>query len=489
MLRPWVPKIVLLRGGPAPIWLQIVRALIEEIRTSRLPPGTAMPGSRELAEALGVSRKTVVQAYEELVGQGWLTSDGTRGTFVSPLLPSPSALQTRSAPSTGPLEKPDFQLRRPAPDLVPYAHHPGWLSFDDGLPDGRLLPAEVLARAYRRALLKACSGNRLSYGDPRGTAALRTAVATMLSVDRGIACSADHVCLVRGSQMGIYLAARLLAGAGDTVAVERLSYPPAREAFRAAGAQVAAVGLDGDGMRLDELEALCRRSRVRAVYVTPHHQLPTTVVLRPQRRLHLLALAEQFNFAILEDDYDHEFHFAHRPLLPLASADRHGKVIYVGSFSKLLTPSLRIGYLAGPAAFIRRAAEELMIIDRQGDPVLETAVAELIDAGTMRAHARRVHKVYAERQKAFAQCLGDALGDRVEFFVPAGGLALWVRFVGVMDMPGLEATASRARLSFLPGRQFATDGHDVAAARLGFASLNAAEMTAAVGRLKRVLMS
>jgi GntR family transcriptional regulator/MocR family aminotransferase len=488
MLRPWVPKIVLRRDGPAPIWLQIVHALIEEARTARLTPGTAMPGSRELAEALGVSRKTVVQAYEELVAQGWLSSEGTRGTFVSPLLPTAvPGTRGREVPPSGPLEQPDFPLRRAAPDLAPYAEQAGWLRFDDGVPDARLLPGEALARAYRRALLLACSGNRLAYGDPRGSLALRRAVATMLSVDRGIACSPDHVCLVRGTQMGIYVAARLLAAPGDTVAVESLSYPPAREAFRAAGAEVAAVGLDGEGMRLDELERLCRRCRVRAVYVTPHHQFPTTVVLRPQRRLRLLALAEQFGFAILEDDYDHEFHFAHRPLLPLASADRHGKVIYVGSFSKLLTPSLRIGYLAGPAAFIRRAAAELMIIDRQGDPVTEAAVAELIEDGAVRAHARRVHKIYAERQRTFAQCLGEALGDRLAFVVPEGGLALWVRFADGTDMAALAQEAAAARLTFLPGRDFTTDGSNLAAARLGFASLDATEMRSAIARLARAL--
>jgi GntR family transcriptional regulator/MocR family aminotransferase len=487
MLRPWVPKIVLRRGGPAPIWLQIVHALIEEARTARLKPGTAMPGSRELAAALGVSRKTVVAAYDELVAQGWLTSEATRGTFVSPLLPEPSPANSGRSVSPARLEEPDFPLRRPAPDLPPYEAHAGWLGFDDGLPDPRLLPREALARAYRRALLAMGTGRRPGYGDARGSERLRQAVATMLSVDRGVTCGPDNVCLVRGTQMGIFVAARLLACPGDTVVVEQLSYPPAREAFRAAGAEIAAVGLDAEGMRLDDLESVCRRRRVRAVYVTPHHQFPTTVVLRPQRRLRLLALAEQFGFAILEDDFDHEFHFAHRPLRPLASVDRHGKVIYVGSFSKLLTPSLRIGYLAGPAAFVRRAAEELTIVDRQGDPVTETAVAEMIEAGAIRAHARRVHKIYAERQKAFAEHLAAVLGERVAFAVPEGGLAVWVRFAAGTDMAALEAGAIRARLTLLPGRLFAFDGGVVSAARLGFASLDGLEMVAAVGLLNRVL--
>ena len=215
---------------------------------------------------------------------------------------------------------------------------------------------------------------RLGYGDPRGSAELRAAISNMLNIDRGLTTTPDNICLTRGSQMAIYLAARILAGPGDTVVMEELSYPPAREAFRFAGAEVVPVPLDAQGMRVDELEKICRKKRVRAVYVTPHHQFPTTVLMKPDRRMRLLALAAQFGFAIVEDDYDHEFHFAHQPMLPLASADMSGKVVYIGSLSKILSPSLRLGYLVGPKSFIDRAASEIMMIDRQGDPATEGAV-------------------------------------------------------------------------------------------------------------------
>ncbi len=492
MLRPWTLKVILHRDGRQQIYLQLVHALIEEIQSGRLPPGTALPGTRELGEMVGVNRKTVVQSYDELCAQGWVVSEPARGTFVSSELPAIGAQHGRQSGGVLP-QVPDFPMRRPAPEL-PGWELPGWepvpdgmLSFDDGLPDPRLLPADELGRAWRHAIMSTARANRPGYGNPRGSPALRTAIAGMLCADRGVPCTADHVCVVRGSQMGIYLAARLLVVPGDTVAMEQLSYPPAREAFRAAGGEIATVGLDAHGMRLDELESLCRRRRVRAVYVTPHHQFPTTVALRPERRMHLLALAEQFGFAIVEDDYDHEFHFAHRPILPLISADRWGKVVYIGSISKLLSPAIRIGYMAAPAALIARAGAEIMLIDRQGEAVTERVVASLMEDGTIRRHTRRALLAYAERRRLFADVLRAELDGLIEFDLPEGGLALWVRFADTIDVDRLADAARARRVGFVPGSAWATHPMRVNAARLGFGSLAPAELTTAVRRLRAAL--
>jgi GntR family transcriptional regulator/MocR family aminotransferase len=310
----------------------------------------------------------------------------------------------------------------------------------------------------------------------------------MLNMDRGLITTVDNICLTRGSQMAIYLAARILAGAGDTVVMEELSYPPAREAFRFAGAEVISVPLDGQGMRVDDLEKICRKKRVRAVYVTPHHQFPTTVLMKPDRRMRLLSLAAQFGFAIVEDDYDHEFHFVHQPMLPLASADMSGRVVYIGSFSKILSPSLRLGYLVGPKSFIDRAASEIMMIDRQGDPATESAVAELIDSGELHRHTRKVMKLYGDRRDTFAGLLKSLFAGRIEFTVPDGGLAFWVKFKGA-DLDRLAAAAARHGVTILPASAFTTTPRPVDAARLGFASMDTSELKKATQRLYNALDS
>jgi GntR family transcriptional regulator/MocR family aminotransferase len=479
MLRPWDLRIVLSRDG-APAYLQIAGALIEAIRAGRLAPGSALPGTRELAARVAVNRKTVQQAYDELIAQGWLTAEATRGTFVSALLPI-----IEPAPAArGIAHQGEFLLRGAPPDLPFVASEPGMLTFDDGAPDTRLMPAELVARAYRRALLAAARRNRLGYGDPRGALGLREAVAAMLRADRGLECGPDNICITRGSQMAIFLSANLLAQPGDAVAIEALSYPPAREAFLAAGAAIHAVQLDEQGLNVDDLEALCRRTKIRAIYLTPHHQFPTTVVLPPERRIRLAALAEEHDFAIVEDDYDHEFHFSHRPLLPLASAQGFGRLAYIGSLSKLLSPSLRIGYLVGGKTFIDRAAAAVMMIDRQGDPVTEAAAAELMATGALKSHARKVLRIYAARREFLAAQLRAAFGDSVSFTLPQGGLALWALFAAT-DLTALAAAARACGVGFTPGQAFATNGAIVRGARLGFGSMDETELAEAVKRLRR----
>ncbi len=491
MLRPWNFKIQIRRGARMAVYLQIAHALIEEIRRGRLAPGSALPGTREFAESLEINRKTVVQAYDELAAQGWVKSDRTRGTFVSSELPAVDGNQSGLRRSSTPHmpDRPDFRLRDAAPDIPVFLPEKNLLVFDDGVPDTRQVPVAALARAYRSALTRAAQRNRLGYGDPRGSLALREAVSTMLNVDRGLSTTPDNICLTRGSQMAIYVTARILAGAKDSVALEELSYPPARESFRAAGAEVLPVSLDENGMRIDVLEDICRKKRVRAVYVTPHHQFPTTVLMKPDRRLRLLALAEQFGFAVIEDDYDHEFHFAHQPMLPLASIDPWGKVVYIGSMSKLLTPSLRLGYIAAPKFFIDRAAAEIVMIDRQGDPATELAVAELIAEGEIHRHTRKAMRLYAERRLLMAEFLTERFGERIEFALPEGGLAIWAKFTDRIDMEALARGARAKGVQILPGGAFSVAGRAIRAARLGFASMNTEELDSATRRLRQALAS
>jgi GntR family transcriptional regulator / MocR family aminotransferase len=342
----------------------------------------------------------------------------------------------------------------------------------------------VLSRAYRTALQQAARGIWLGYGDPRGSPILRETIANMLTAHRGLVTNADNVCITRGSQMAIFLAARILVRPGETVLVESLSYSPAWQAFRAAGASVVGAKLDDNGLDIADVERLCRRHKVRALYLTPHHQFPTTVSLPPERRLRLLDVACQFGFAIIEDDYDHEFHFAQQPLLPMASyAPR--RTVYIGSMSKLLVPGLRIGYIAAAPDVIRLLANETVIIDRQGNVPTELAVAELIQSGELHRHARKALQVYHGRRDAFARLLAEDFGDVADFKVPDGGLSFWITFRDSSVLDAIEKGARNANVRFLPSRSFAIAPYEQRGLRLGYASLNSAEAIEGVRRLRR----
>ncbi len=490
MLRPW--KISLAervdRSRSIPVYQQIVQALIHDIQRGRLLPGTFLPSSRELAGTLGVNRKTIVLAYDDLIAQGWLASDGTRGTIVSDSLPE-LAPQLSPVPPIDLYESasPEFKIH-PSADPLPAFVENTDLTFDDGAPDSRLLSPDVLSRAYRTALRQAARGNWLGYGDPRGSPILRETIANMLTAHRGIVANADNICITRGSQMAIFLAARILVRPGETVVVEALSYSPAWEAFRAAGASVVGARLDDNGLDVEDLEALCRKHKVRALYLTPHHQFPTTVSLTPQRRLRLLDLAGQFGFAVIEDDYDHEFHFEQQPLLPIASyAPR--RTVYIGSMSKLLLPGLRIGYVAAAPDVIRLMANETVIIDRQGNVPTELAVVELIESGELHRHARKALQVYLRRRNAFAELLRENFGDAVDFKRPDGGLSFWLKFGDAAVLDAIEKNAPKCGVRFLPSRSFAVPPYQQRGLRLGYASLDPDEATEAVRRLRRAANS
>ncbi|WNV05091.1 PLP-dependent aminotransferase family protein [Candidatus Methylospira mobilis] len=473
------------RKDGLPVHLQIAQQIVDEIKRGRLAPGTVLPGSRAIADELGLNRKTVVLAFDELTAQGWLRSQGGKGTFVAPDIPS-TALQANEeavCPPHGGLLPPTYRLTDlPSTWDEPAPH--GSIMFSDGVPDSRLIPFEILGRAYRRALITAARANRLAYGDPRGETALRQALADMLRAERKLPVGADNVCIVRGSQMGIYVAARLLISPGDHVAVDTLSYPPARAAFQAAGAQIHGITMDAFGMSPDALESLCRKHQVAAIYLTPHHQFPTTRLMPVERRMQLFLLAEKYGFAIVEDDYDHEFHFSNRPMFPLASLDQTGKVIYIGSLSKVVAPGLRVGYVAGHKTVIDRCASEIMIIDRQGNAVTELAVAELLENGELRRHIRRALRIYQERRSQIAEQVSIHLGNWADFDLPDGGLALWLRLKEKVDVERVITEARTNRVIIPSSRHFAHDGRPAPGLRLGFGSLTPDEIAAGVKQLR-----
>jgi GntR family transcriptional regulator/MocR family aminotransferase len=469
-------------SGHAPPSLRIARALVAAIRRGRLRPGDRLPGSRRLARDLGAHRNTVLRALSELIAQGWIETSPARGTYVAHALPLE---RTAKLPPRGSVRS-GFDLRDAPEAFRPPRLAPGTLDISHGSPDIRLAPVRALGRAYRRVMAR--SGRRLlGYGDPEGHPALREALAAMLRGTRGLAAGADELLITRGSQMALALVARTLLAPGDVVAVESPGYRPAWEAFRAAGARTIPIRVDDDGLDVDALASLARRTRVRAVYVTPHHQYPTTVMLKAARRLALLALAKERRIAILEDDYDHEFHYDGRPVLPLAHGDTSGSVIYIGTLSKVLAPALRIGYVVAPPPLLERIAAHRSLLDLQGDLPTEAAVAELLEEGEVERHIARARRIYAGRRDILAASLRSAFGDRAAFHVPPGGMALWVRFGMKTDMERWARRALDRGVSFYTGRRYAFDRRPKPFARFSFAWLNERELPEAIRRMASAL--
>lgn len=451
-----------------PLFLAIAEAIARDIARGRLEAGTLLPGTRALARQLNVHRNTVDAAYQELLTQGWLRAEPARGTFVAEDLPQGMPLSGAEPNSSPPKPlRPTF-------------------GFTDGAPDPRLVPNNALARSFRRALMSPAFREGSDYGDACGTLSLRQALVSYLASDRGVVAEPGRLLITRGSQMALFLAAKAVAEPGAIIAVEEPGYPLAWDAFRAAGAEVRGIPVDSGGLSIDELEdAVGRDRRIRAVYVTPHHQYPTTVTMGAARRMQLLELAQRHGLTVIEDDYDHEYRFEGRPVLPLAArvpADL--PLIYIGSLSKLLSPGIRLGYALAPGRVLARMAAARAAIDRQGDAPLEAALAELIREGDLGRHARKARRVYRTRRDLLAAALSEMLGERVRFDLPAGGLAIWLRVTDASAQLWAKR-AGKAGLALLPGKHFALGRPAPEGFRLGYAALAEAQISRAVDILSQ----
>ena len=471
----------------------ILDGLARAIKSGRLPSGTALPGTREMATLLGVNRKTVILAYEEAAIKGWLTSEQRRGTFVNAgFAPTdtPSAPEPRPAATAAPGYALDYSAASlPAyfDALADYRKDYGdaadTLFFDNGMPDHRLLPQATLQRYYRSAMKSAFRADWVRYGNQAIEDQLRTALAEMLGSTRAFKTSPTRICLTQGTQPALHLIASLLIRPGDRVLVERLSYPPAWAIFRDLGADIRAIDVDEAGCVVQQIEAICQQQPIRFIYLTPHHQFPTTVSLRADRREKLLSLSTQHGFAVIEEDYDHEYHFNGRPYPPLASDPRHQNVIYLGSLSKLLGSTFRCAFIVAPENLINALNKRQRLLASHSDVVLQKMLAELIASGELRRHVRRSARQYRLRQATLIACLRQHFGDHIAIRAPEGGLALWVTFNDEIDVDKMVQRAAQEHLFVRNGRQFSPTAEKVNGLRLGFAAMTPAELEAAVTRL------
>lgn len=463
------------------IYLQITNAIVHNIRRGRIRRGLKLPGTRELAAVLGIHRQTMVAAFNELEAQGWITTIPRKGTFVVQQLPEikPVKIQQGEIREKYP-EKAGFSIDEKYFNIFPTSDFSTarQLVIDDGFPDIRLAPIELLMRELRSLSKQGAFKKHFNYGSSKGPLHLRETLAAYLSDTRGLPISTDNIMITKGAQMGVYLAASVLIKPGDHVIVGEPGYFAVNLTFEQLGAQLHRVPVDDFGIDVDAIEELCKKKKIRLVYVIPHHHNPTTVTLTPERRLRLLELAATYKFAIIEDDYDYDFHYSSNPVLPMASLDQHGNVIYIGTLSKTLAPAIRVGFMVAPVNFIEAVSNFRKSVDFQGDTMMEVAIAELYRNGTIARHVKKAVKTYQERRDHFCGLLKDKLGDKISFKIPDGGMSVWVTFNNT-DLKQIVEKAAPKGLILNDASKY-NKHFNYNASRFGFASLNFEEQERAV---------
>lgn len=459
------------KTGKKAVYIQIADCIVRLIENGTMKPGEPMPGTRQIAAGLGVNRNTVVQSFEILLVEGWLISEERKRTYVSDRMPISSANE-------------NGEIRLPATEI----YRKDLLFFDDGLPDASCAPMEELARAYRRILSRKARCQVMNLASEFGDEKFRHVISMMLNQTRGLRTSLHEVCITRGSQMALFLTAHCLLRRGDVILVENPGFKPAWEAFEHAGAFIIPVSVDDEGIDVAEVEAILKKREVKAVYLTPHHQYPTTVTLSLARRVKLVELSNQYGFTIVEDDYDNVFHFSQHPVLPISSFESLDKsnYVYIGSLSKLIAPAIRVGYIAASPRFINKVGQLRKIVDAQGDTMMEQSIMELIGDGDIRRHQKRMLAHYERKRDYFASLLEYYLADKVVYKKPDSGLAFWIKPLSDIDLFRLKQQANAQLVSFYTPDRFSF-ASPVVGLRLGYASLSEVELRNGVEVLSRLL--
>lgn len=472
-----------------PLHRQLYEELRRAILAGRLKPGERAPSTRALAASLKVSRATVTLSYEQLIAEGYLEAVIGSGTRVCVQLPDELL-------RTAPVKAQSFSVPTQSIKLSKYG-----ITLDDSTPleavepelpinfkSGRPALEEFPIVEWRRLLMRHCRTDRaglLDYApDLRGDAKLRQAICSYLGRSRAVNCSADQIIIINGSQQAIDLSVKLLLDRGDTVAVEEPGYLGARRAFLAQGAKLLPVPVDENGVIA---EGLPLKSKAKLIYVTPSHQFPTGAVLSLARRLELLKWAERTGALIVEDDYDSEFRYGSRPIPALQGLSDGTHVIYVGTFSKVLFPALRIGYVVVPESMSRVFARARWIADRHTPTLEQRALADFIGEGHLERHLRRMRTLYEKRRKALVRSLTQQFEGQVEFVGENAGMHLMVRLQTGLSDEEIVRRAAQVGVGLVSSQIYYLGESSSGEFVLGYAGLSERRIQEGIRRLAKAL--
>jgi GntR family transcriptional regulator/MocR family aminotransferase len=462
-----------------PLHRQLYAKLRGAILSGQLPPGQRVPATRGLAEQLGLARNTVARAYDDLLSEGYLEGRVGAGTFVSEALVGRPVREPAAAAAGWTPRLSAWAVRALDRGAVTGADPPAppRLDFRPGRPDWDAFPRRVWWRLLGRRLR---AGELRGYPDPAGYPALREAIADHLAASRAVICRPAQVAIVNGTQQAIDLLGRLLISPGDRVVVEDPGYPEARRVLAAYGAEIVPVPVDGRGLRA---EALPTDGGARLVYVTPSHQFPAGVTLSLDRRLSLLEWARRHGALVIEDDYDAEFRYAGRPVESLQGLDRAGRVVYLGTFSSVLFPPLRVGYAVLPPGLVEPFVATKWLADRGTGALEQQALADFLVDGHFSRHLRRMRRLGRSRRDALLGSLRQHLGSAAAPPLAETGTHLLLPLRGVDEATALREAAGRGVGVYPVAPHYLNPASAPPGLLLGYASLSESAIEEGVRRL------
>ncbi|MBP1840350.1 PLP-dependent aminotransferase family protein [Formosa algae] len=470
-----------------PLYIQVSEQIVNLIQRGYLLKGTLLPGTRVLSQLLKIHRNTAVAIYDELAAQGWVEILANKGTFV--LFPEQKTAkikatvqqfnqayaysETTGFPFQNALHLASTQQTTKAEYVI-----------NDGKPDLRLHPTVQFSRWYSSAMKRKPLIKKWNRAGDGAYSEFENQLCNYLNATRGFHIKPNNLISTRSTEMSLYIVSQLLIKRNDIVLVGNLSHYAANMIFQQVGATIKTIPVDADGLDVDYIKTHFQKGRIRCVYICAHRDYPTTITLSAERRLKLLQLAKQYKFAIIEDDFDYDFQFEGSAMLPLASSDANGLVIYLGKLGQSLFPSFQTGFVVAPGNLISEAKNYLQLLDQQGDLIQEQMLSELIYEGEINRLVKKNIIIYKQRRDVLCDSLNTHFGDKIHWELPSGGLAIWLQFKPEISLLKLAEEAEKQNV-FIPKTILYQD-KNTCAIRFGFGHLNEEEIEAVVSTLKQI---
>jgi GntR family transcriptional regulator/MocR family aminotransferase len=474
------------KSSASPVYIQISEQIINAIQRSYLAKGVLLPGTRVFSQLINVHRNTAVAVYDELASQGWVEIIANKGTFILVPEQKTATIKAGSNQKGGVnnfAEKTGFPFQTSFHLSSTQEFSEAKYELNDGQPDLRLHPIHEFSKWYSASMKRKSLISKWNQNKKTRHSVFENQLCNYLNVTRGFHIKPKNVISTRSTEMGLYIISQLLIRRKDIVLVGDLSNYAANMIFQQSGATIKTIPIDEQGLDVDFIKTHFVKGAIRCVYLCANRDYPTTVSLTAERHLQLLQLAKEYQFAIIEDDFDYDFQFEGLAMLPMASSDANGMVIYLGKIGQSLFPSFQTGFVVAPENLISEAKNYLQILDRQGDLIQEQMLSELIYEGEIHRLLKKNILIYKQRRDFLCQCLEENFKDTIRFTKPPGGLAIWIQFTTVISLVQLSEQALKYDL-FLPKTILYQD-KDTCAIRLGFGHLNKEEIEIIVKKLRQ----
>jgi len=471
---PFKSFIQLNASDATPIYLQLVFQFIKAIQLGLLPQGTKLPGSRILCKVLMVNRNTLVKAFDDLESQGFIEVFPNKGTFIlSNQKQVPDQNMFREQQSTA-SRKIGFSFKQSVILDNPEEKSTMSLQLDDGLPDARLNYTDILGRLYVSKLKRNKIRQAIGYTQALIHSNFKKQFSNYLNLTRGLKIHESNLLTTTNHEVALFLALKLLISKGDKVVIVAPGFYQTNMSILDSGAEIISVPVDGDGIDTGALRRICEVQKIRALYLTSVFHYPTNIAISAKKRIEILELASFYDFLIIEDDYEFEFHFDHNIILPLAAISTNENVVYIGSFAKSLPPGFGYGFVSGPVTFIKELEKHQMLLEPKADLLKEQVLTEWLQEGEFHRLSKKNKKIYKQRRDEFIFLLDKYLNGKIKFSVPGRGLAVWIEWLDRFSLIKFKKQCEKHQL-FLP-HTILYQNKNLTATRIGFGNLDEKEM-------------